>query len=122
MVTAWNVSLLRTASSTSPRRGVPSRRSVADLTTAPVWSTVIADTSAIEKNDFDNLYTTFPQLKPFASSPLLRETAIQPNDHAEGMVLLHFPVTQAQWDQRTSATVTITTYSQGDLTVTIPKS
>jgi hypothetical protein len=80
------------------------------------------DTSAIEKNDFDNLYTTFPQLKPFASSPLLRETAIQPNDHAEGMVLLHFPVTQAQWDQRTSATVTITTYSQGDLTVTIPKS
>jgi len=80
------------------------------------------DTSAIEKNDFDNLYTTFPQLKPFASPPLLRETAIQPNDHAEGMVLLHFPVTQAQWDQRTSATVTITTYSQGDLTVTIPKS
>ena len=44
VVTAWNVSLLRTASSTSPRRGVPSRRSVADLTTAPVWSTVIADT------------------------------------------------------------------------------
>ncbi len=80
------------------------------------------DTSAIEKNDFDNLYTTFPQLKPLASPPLLRETAIQPNDHAEGMVLLHFPVDQATWDKRTSATVTITTYSQGDLTVTIPKS
>jgi hypothetical protein len=51
-----------------------------------------------------------------------RETAIQPNDHAEGMVLLHFPVDQATWDKRTSATITITTYSQGDLTVTIPKS
>jgi hypothetical protein len=80
------------------------------------------DTSAIEKNDFDNLYTTFPQLRPLASPPLLRETAIQPNDHAEGMVLLHFPVTQAQWDQRTSATVTINLYHQGELTVTIPKS
>jgi hypothetical protein len=79
-------------------------------------------TSAIEKNDFDNLYTTFPQLKPLAGLPLYRDTAIQPNDHAEGMVLLHFPVDQATWDKRTSATVTITTYSQGDLTVTIPKS
>jgi hypothetical protein len=78
--------------------------------------------SAIEKSEFDNLYLTFPQLKPFASPPLLRETSIQPNDHAEGMVLLHFPITQAQWDQRTSATVTITTYSQGELTVPIPKS
>jgi len=79
-------------------------------------------TSAIEKNEFDNLYSTFPQLKPLAGPLLLRETAIQPNDHAEGMVLLHFPVDQATWDKRTSATITITTYSQGDLTVTIPKS
>ena len=79
-------------------------------------------TSAIEKNDLDSIYTTFPQLKPVATAPLLRDTAVQPKDHAEGMVLLHFPITQQQWDQRTSATITITTYSQGDLTVTVPKS
>jgi hypothetical protein len=79
-------------------------------------------TSAIEKNDFANLYITFPQLTPQVSAPLLRETSIQPNDHAEGMVLLDFPVTRAQWDQRTSASITINFYYQGELTVPLPKS
>jgi hypothetical protein len=78
--------------------------------------------NAIEKTEFDNLYITFPQLKPHAAPPLLRETSIQPSDHAEGMVLLHFPITQAQWDQRTSATITVNFYYQGELTVPIPKS
>lgn len=81
----------------------------------------VTTTSAAEKNDLPNLYTTFPALKPLASAPLLRETAIQPGDHAEGMVLLHFPVTEADWNQRKSATVTIDFYHQGPFTVTIPK-
>jgi hypothetical protein len=80
------------------------------------------DTSAVEKNEFDNLYTTFPQLKSSAGPPLLRETAIQPNDHAEGMVLLHFPVDKATWDKRTSATITINFYYQGPITIPIPNS
>ena len=78
-------------------------------------------TSAVEKNDIPNLYVTFPALKSLASPPLLRETAIAPGEHAEGMVLLHFPVTQAVWDQRKSATITLDFYHQGPLTVTIPK-
>jgi hypothetical protein len=80
-----------------------------------------ATASAVQKNDLPNLYVTFPALKPLASAPLLRETAIQPGGHAEGMVLLHFPTTQAVWDQRKSATVTIDFYHQGPLSVTIPK-
>ncbi|HEX9199033.1 MAG TPA: hypothetical protein VF865_05705 [Acidobacteriaceae bacterium] len=79
------------------------------------------DTSAIEKNDLDNLYVTFPALKPLAGAPLLREITIQPGDHAEGMVLLHFPATEADWKQRKSATVTIDLYHQGPQTVAIPK-
>jgi hypothetical protein len=78
-------------------------------------------TPAIAKNDIPNLYVTFPALKPLAGPPLLRETTIQPGEHAEGMVLLHFPVTQEIWDQRTSAVVTIDFYHQGPLSVTIPK-
>ena len=77
--------------------------------------------SAVQKNDLPNLYLTFPALKPLASAPLLRETAIQPGQHAEGMVLLHFPIAQAQWDQRQSAVITIDFYHQGELTVPIPK-
>ncbi|MGD0799573.1 MAG: hypothetical protein ABR910_17805 [Acidobacteriaceae bacterium] len=95
---------------------------IKDITGAVTTGGADLTASAIEKTEFDNLYITFPQLKPHAAPPLLRETSIQPNGHAEGMVLLHFPVTQAQWDQRTNATLTITTYSQGNLTIPIPKS
>jgi hypothetical protein len=79
------------------------------------------ETSAIEKNDLANMFVTFPALKPLASDPLLRESSIQPASHAEGMVLLALPITEADWNQRKSATVTITFYQQGTLTVTIPK-
>ena len=80
-----------------------------------------ATTSAVEKNDLPNLYITFPALKPLATEPLLRETKIEPGGHAEGMVLLHFPVTQTVWDQRKSAVITISLYHQLPQTVTIPK-
>jgi hypothetical protein len=77
--------------------------------------------SAAQKPDLQGIYTTFPKVKEWASAPLLRETSIQPGDSAEGMVLLHFPVPQSTWDQRSSATITIDTYHQGPLTVPIPK-
>lgn len=77
--------------------------------------------SAAQKNDFPSIYTSFPKLKPMVSAPLLRETAIQPGQSAEGMVLLHFSVPQSTWDQRSKATITVDTYHQGPLTVDIPK-
>jgi hypothetical protein len=78
-------------------------------------------TTAVQKADLDSLYVTFPALKPLAGTPLVRDSAIPPGDHVEGMVLLHFPVTQADWDKRKSATVTIDFYKQEPFTVTIPK-
>jgi hypothetical protein len=77
--------------------------------------------SAINSGDLDNLYTTFPAIKPLASAPLLRESTIAPGDHAQGMVLLHFEVAQADWDKRKSASVTISFYHQEPLTVPLPK-
>jgi hypothetical protein len=79
------------------------------------------NSSAIEKKDLDNLYITFPALKPLASDPLVRESSIAPRSSAEGMVLLHFPSTEADWNNRKSAVVTIDFYHQGPFTVTIPK-
>jgi hypothetical protein len=70
-------------------------------------------TSAIEKRDLDNLYTSFPALKPLSSEPLLRDTMIDPGGSAEGMILLHFPVTQEIWDKRRRAVLNIDLYHQG---------
>ena len=80
-----------------------------------------ATASAIGKNDLDGMYVTFPALKPLSGPPLARETTISPGDHAEGMVMLHFPVAEADWNNRKSYSVTITFYHQEPLTVTIPK-
>ena len=76
-------------------------------------------TSAVEKQDLDNVYTSFPALKPLASEPLLRETMISPGQSAEGMVLLHFPVTKEIWDHRRTAVLNIDLYHQGEQQVLI---
>jgi hypothetical protein len=77
--------------------------------------------SAIPRTDLDGMYVTFPALKPLSGPPLPRETTIQPGGHAEGMVMLHFPVTEADWNNRKSASITISFYHQDPLTLTIPK-
>src|SRR4051812_33967247 len=77
--------------------------------------------SAVQKQDLDNLYTRFPALRPMASSPLLRETLIEPGQSAEGMILLHFPVSKEVWTHRRSATLHIDLYHQGPISITIPQ-
>lgn len=77
-------------------------------------------TSAVEKQDIENLYTTFPALRPLSSTPLLRETLIDPGHSAEGMILLHFPVTEDEWNRRRSAKLQIDLYHQGPISITIP--
>jgi hypothetical protein len=77
-------------------------------------------TSAVQKLDLPTLYSTFPQLKALSSPPLFRETLINPGQSAEGMVLLRFPITQAAWDSRRSATLSVDFYHQGPLHIRIP--
>lgn len=77
-------------------------------------------TSAAEEKDLPNIYTSFPALKPLSSEPLLRETLIAPGTSAEGMVLLHFPVTQDVWNHRKSAVLNVHLYHDGEFPITIP--
>jgi hypothetical protein len=78
-------------------------------------------TSAVEKLDLDNVYTSFPGLKPLASEPLLRDTMISPGQSAEGMILLHFPVTKEVWDHRRTAVLNVDLYHQGQQGVLISR-
>lgn len=76
--------------------------------------------NATEQQDFEAVYGAFPALKKLSSSPLLRETLIAPGKSAEGMVLLHFPVTAEVWDRRKSAILNVNLYHQGRIEITIP--
>lgn len=78
-------------------------------------------TSAAEEHDLPNIFTSFPELKPLATAPLLRETIINPGEAAEGMVLLHFPITQSVWDHRQSAILTVDLYHQGVQDISISR-
>lgn len=79
------------------------------------------ETSAIQKQDLPNLFTSFPALRPLASAPLARESLISAGQTAEGMVLLRFPVTEETWKERRSATLHIALYHQGPISIEIPK-
>jgi hypothetical protein len=76
-------------------------------------------TSAVEKRDLDNVYASFPDLKALASDALLRDTMISPGQSAEGMILLHFPVTKDAWDHRRRAVLNVDLYHQGQQEVLI---
>ena len=78
-------------------------------------------TSAAEERDIPNIYTSFPGLQRLASTPLLRESLIKPGESAEGMILLHFPVTQAVWDHRQTAVLNVDLYHQGQQDVVISR-
>lgn len=78
------------------------------------------NSSAAEKTDLPNTYTTFPAIKSMAWEPLVRESLISPNNTVEGMVLLHFPVTLETWNHRRSAILHVDFYHQGPLSITIP--
>lgn len=78
-------------------------------------------TSAIEQADLSAVTAAFPELKSKIANPLLRESTVSPGMTADGVVVLQFPITQAMWDGRKSAALTIDFYHQDSIAVTIPK-
>jgi hypothetical protein len=78
-------------------------------------------TAAVEKNDLDIVYASFPEIKPLMATPLLRETEVAPGQTVEGTVLAQFSIPQSTWDKRQSATVTVDFYHQDSMTLPIPK-
>lgn len=78
-------------------------------------------TSAIEKNDLDVVYASFPEIKPLVGTPLFRDAEIAPGATVEGTVLAQFAIPQKVWDERQSATLTIDLYHQDSMTIPIPK-
>ena len=78
------------------------------------------ETDAVEKPDFPVIYSNFPAVKALATTTLDRETTIAPGASAEGMVMLHFPVTKDLWEKRKEAALTVAFYHQDSLSVRIP--
>ncbi len=82
-------------------------------------------TSAVERSDLLNLYTSFPAVGKVAAAqaapPLLRESRVDPGKSIEGFVVLHFPVAPDVWQNRKNAVLIIDLYHQTPIAVDLPK-
>ena len=73
------------------------------------------------KRDLPDLETNFPALKPLLTTPLLRETAIDPGKAVQGTVVFGLKISKDIWDQRKSAVIKVDLYHQHPVYVTIPR-
>jgi hypothetical protein len=94
----------------------------ADVTTAD--GTTYHCTAA-QNNDFAPMYAAYPELahmvESTGDSPLQRDTRIESNGGAvHGLMMVHFPISQMEWEHRQSASVTISFYHQHSLVIPFP--
>ena len=76
---------------------------------------------ASTKPELANQQLSFPALKPLLTTPLLRDSAMDPGKSAQGTILFSFPFTKEQWQARKSATIQVDLYHGQSLYVDIPK-
>jgi hypothetical protein len=67
---------------------------------------------AASPSDYDRYFQAFPALKQHALDPLRREATIDPGGHAQGTIIVAFPVTADAFTHRKSLKVTIQPYLQ----------
>ncbi len=98
-----------------------------DVSEKPLWVRDVKATvktaqgeysdEAASQADFQRYFQAFPELEQHKMAPLAPETKITPGAQTEGMVIVSFPVTKEQFDQRQSLAVVIQPYDQRSVTI-----
>lgn len=68
--------------------------------------------------DFDRYFQAFPDLRTHSTQPLKVETKIMPGAQASGTVIVSFPVTVDNFNNRKSLAVIVEPYDQAPITIT----
>ncbi len=79
--------------------------------------TVSADTP----KDIPDAEANYPGIKPLITTPLVRNTEIDPAKSAQGTLLFPLTIRKEIWDARKSAVIKVDLYHQPAIYVTIPK-
>jgi hypothetical protein len=85
---------------------------VHDIQGKLVTSSGIASSDAVSAIDFDRYYQAFPALKANSQPALSPEDKLQPGDEVKRTVIVSFPVTLENFNQRRSVSVVIQPYDQ----------
>ena len=70
---------------------------------------------AASASDYDRYFGAYPDLREHATQPLTVETKIMPGAEQKGTVLVAFPVTEQQFNDRKDLNVTIVPYDQNPI-------
>ena len=77
------------------------------------------DCNAAYPDELARVYAFYPALAANGNNLLLRGTTVAHNTTAQGLVLVHFPLSQDEWIKRKSAYLTLTFYYQPPIIVPI---
>jgi hypothetical protein len=77
--------------------------------------------SADAPKDLPDTETNYPGVKPLTTTPLVRNTEIDPAKSAQGTLLFPLTIPKNVWDTRRSAVIKIDLYHQPPTYLTIPK-
>jgi hypothetical protein len=104
---------------------------VQNVSQKPLWIRTIKATlktaqgefsdDAASAVDYQRYFQAFPELVQHQITPLNPETKIPPGAQQEGMIIVAFPVTKEQFDQRQSLSVTIYPYDQRPVVISEAK-
>ena len=76
---------------------------------------------AATATDFNRVFIAYPEIAAMKQPPILRNSTIPAGSDLDGELVLNFPITKEQWDQRQSMSVTIQFTHQKDLILQAPK-
>jgi len=60
------------------------------------------DSADVSAEDFRKVFQYYPDLVAYEQHPLLRHSVIQPGATVEGLLIFNYPLSEDQWDMRTS--------------------
>jgi hypothetical protein len=70
---------------------------------------------AASDTDFGKVFVAYPKLVAAEKPPVPRNLTLQPGQEIDGQMVFHFPVSQQDWEERQSFTVTVEFLNQKPL-------
>jgi hypothetical protein len=67
--------------------------------------------------DFERYFQAYPDLRQHTMAPMARETKIDPGQQRQGSIIVAYPITKEQFDQKKALELTVSLYDQNPLVI-----
>jgi hypothetical protein len=67
--------------------------------------------------DFERYFQAYPDLRQHTMDAMARETKIDPGQQRQGSIIVAYPITKEQFDQKKALELTVSLYDQNPLVI-----